>query len=88
MLPVKVQPGARRPGILGYAPDSAGLVLKIAVTAPPEDGRANQAVCTLLARALHIAAINVSVMHGASSRRKTLRLAGDPQTLSESLAAL
>ena len=49
--------------------------LKVAVTAPPVDGEANAAVIELLAKQLGIARGAVEVVAGASSRRKTLRIA-------------
>ncbi len=53
---VKVQPAARRAGILGTVPDAAGTRLKIAVTEPAEDGRANRAACAALAAGLDVPA--------------------------------
>jgi uncharacterized protein (TIGR00251 family) len=50
VLPVRAQPGARRAGVQG---EQAGA-LKIAVTAPPEDGRANQALVEVLRKALGV----------------------------------
>jgi uncharacterized protein len=50
--------------------------LKVAVTAPPVDGEANAAVIELVARALGVTRSSVEVTAGASSRRKTLRVAG------------
>jgi uncharacterized protein YggU (UPF0235/DUF167 family) len=85
---VKVQPGARRPGLLGRVADGAGTRLKIAVAEPPEDGRANTAVCAALAGALHVPKSAVSVRHGAGSRQKTLFVAGDAAVLTARLAAL
>ena len=85
---VKVHPGARRPGVLGQVPDVAGMRLKIAVAAPPEDGRANRAVCAALAEALDVPAACVSVLHGGGSRQKTLHVAGDAAALAARLAAL
>ena len=58
------------------------------VTEPPEDGRANRAVCAAVADLLHVAPSAVSVTAGASSREKTLRVTGDPAALSARLAAL
>jgi uncharacterized protein (TIGR00251 family) len=81
---VKVHPGARRPGVLGQVPDVAGMRLKIAVAAPPEDGRANRAVCA----ALDVPVGSVSVLHGGGSRQKTLHVAGDAAALAARLAAL
>ena len=81
---VKVQPRARRPGLQG----TDGARLRIGVTEPPEDGRANKAVCRTLAELLQVAPSMVSVASGASSRDKTLRVAGDPAALIARLTAL
>lgn len=83
-IAVKVHTRSRRPGIQGPAGDR----LRIAVTEPPEDGRANRAVCALVARMLDVAPSAVTVIVGAASRDKTLRIAGDPTALSARLAAL
>lgn len=79
LLAVHVQPGARRPGVVGRH----GEALKVRVTAPPVDGKANQAVIALLASALEVPASSVQVTAGASSRRKRLRITGvaDPAAL-------
>jgi uncharacterized protein (TIGR00251 family) len=87
-VPVKVQPGARRTAVLGNVPDIEGTRLKIAVAAPPEDGRANRAVCAVLATALGVPEGTISVLHGATSRQKTLHITGDAPTLTARLAAL
>lgn len=50
--------------------------VKVAVTAPPVDGAANQAVIALLAKALKVARGAVSITAGQSSRRKTVAIAG------------
>jgi uncharacterized protein (TIGR00251 family) len=84
-LRVKVQPGARRPGLGGTAPGIDGPRLPVAVTEPPEDGRANRAVCAALARALRVAPSAVEVAQGAGARQKTLRVAGDPAALAARL---
>jgi len=68
---ILVQPRASRAKI---GPMHDGRI-KIAVTAPPVDGEANAAVIDLLARQLGIARGNIEVIAGASSRRKTLRIA-------------
>ena len=83
---MKVQPKSRRPGVGGLAPD--GAALKVAVTEAPEDGRANRAVCAALARALEVPGSAVDVIHGATGRLKTLRVAGDPARLSERIEKL
>jgi uncharacterized protein YggU (UPF0235/DUF167 family) len=80
-----MQPRSRRPGLGGLAPDEA---LRVAVTDPPEDGRANRAVCLAVAAALGVPGSAVAVAHGAGSRSKTLRILGDPARLSETLRRL
>lgn len=85
---VKVQPKSRRPGLQGRAPAVDGERLRIGVAAAAEDGRANRAACATLARALDLPASAVAVVAGATSRDKTLRVAGDPDALAAKLAAL
>lgn len=85
---VKVQPRSRRPGVQGTAPSAHGERLHIGVTEPAEGGRANRAVCAALAKSLGQAPSTVSVIIGATSREKTLRVAGDPAELCAKLAAL
>ncbi len=85
---VKVQPKSRRPGVQGSAPSAGGERLRIGVSEPAEDGRANRAACTVLAAALEVAASAVSVSIGATSREKTLRVTGDVAALGSKLDAL
>lgn len=85
---VKVQPKSRRPGIQGRTVAAQGPCLRIGVNEPPEDGRANRAVCAVLARALHVPAATVAVAVGQASRDKTLHVAGDAALLIPRLEAL
>ncbi|WP_269846223.1 DUF167 domain-containing protein [Falsiroseomonas bella] len=85
-LRVKAQPKSRRPGIGGPSPD--GAALRVAVTEAPEDGRANRAICAAVAEAVGVAPSAVTLTQGASGRLKTLRIAGDPARLSETLNRL
>ncbi len=78
LVAVKVQPKSRRPGVQGRAPAVDGERLRIGVTEAAEDGRANRAACATLASALHMPASAIDVTAGATSREKTLRVAGDP----------
>jgi hypothetical protein len=73
-LEVVVKPKAHRDEIAGWLGDS----LKVAVSAPPEGGRANEAVCSLISRALDVSKSSVTVVRGKSSRKKLLRLEGVP----------
>lgn len=85
---VKVQPRARRPGLRGMVPDTDGERLAIAVREPAEDGRANRAACAALADALDVPPATVAVTAGATTRRKTLCISGDPAAITARLAAL
>lgn len=68
-LAVRVQPGARKTE-LTETPEG----LRARVTAPPEDGRANDAVRRLLAAELGIAPGRVVLLRGQKSRDKTFRI--------------
>jgi uncharacterized protein YggU (UPF0235/DUF167 family) len=93
---VKVQPKSRRPGVGGRAPDKGtgrapdvdGERLRIGVAEAAEDGRANRAACAALADALGVRQGDVSVALGATSRDKTLFVAGDAGVLAARLEAL
>lgn len=51
------------------------------VTAPPESGKANAALLKLLAKAWKLPKTSLSVISGATARRKVVHIAGDPATL-------
>ena len=69
---VKVQPRARRNAIVGELGDA----LKVALTAPPVDGRANEACVEFFADALQVARSSISIASGQSSRNKVIRVTG------------
>lgn len=72
VLPVRAQPGARRAGVLG---EQAGS-LKVAVTAPPEGGRANKAILEVLRDALRLKRSQLTLLGGETSRDKRFLLRG------------
>lgn len=72
VLPVRAQPGARRSGVQG---EQAGA-LKIAVTAPPQDGRANEALVEALRQALGLKRSQVELIGGQTSRDKRFLIRG------------
>ena len=83
---LRVQPRARRNQVDGLAPEAdGGMALKVAVTAAPEDGKANAAVVALLADAWVLPNSSLSVVVGAADRRKTIHLQGDPRRLMQAL---
>lgn len=72
LLSIRVQPRAARDAIAGERDGT----LVVRTTAPPVDGRANQAVCRLLAKAAGVRPTSVSVERGATGRDKLVRIAG------------
>ena len=83
-LTVKVTPKASADRVQGWASDEeGGQVLKIAVTAVPEDGKANKAVIALLAKRLKLPKSAITIAAGETSRRKTLLIDGDEALLAQ-----
>jgi uncharacterized protein (TIGR00251 family) len=71
-LKIRLQPRAAREGIDGMHGDS----IKIRVTAPALEGKANTALTRLIAKKLKIAASNIEIIAGLHSREKLLRISG------------
>jgi uncharacterized protein len=71
-LRVRVRVGAHRDELLHT--DDGWVMAR--VTAPAHEGRANQAVCRLLAKQLRIAPSKVTIVRGSRSREKTIRVDG------------
>jgi hypothetical protein len=69
---VRVQPRARKNAIVG----EIGDVLKLALTAPPVEGRANEACVEFLAEFLKVPRSSVTIAAGETSRNKVIRVAG------------
>jgi hypothetical protein len=72
ILPVRVHPGARSNAITGVH-DGA---VKISLTTPPTDGRANDALIAFIAERLRLPRSRITLLSGASSRSKALRISG------------
>ena len=81
-LSVRLHPGARKNSVTGIHADA----LKIALTAPPVDGKANEALIAFLAEALHLPRARVALVAGATSRAKVVRITG--KSAAEVAAAL
>jgi uncharacterized protein (TIGR00251 family) len=85
VLPVRAQPGARKTAVLG---EQAGA-LKVAVTAPPEDGKANKALAETLREALGLKRSQVALLSGQTSRDKRFLIRGcTPEELQQRVTAL
>jgi uncharacterized protein YggU (UPF0235/DUF167 family) len=72
VLSVRVHAGARRETV-GPVVDGC---LKVSVAAPPEKGKANQAVEALLSKWLGVSKASVTLTRGRTQRRKTFRIEG------------
>jgi uncharacterized protein (TIGR00251 family) len=81
-LSVRVHPGAKRDAVTGLHDDA----VKIALNAPPVDGKANEALIAFVAKQLSIPRSKIALVIGATSRSKTLRIAG--KSAAEVAAAL
>ena len=69
---VKVHPRAKKNAITGVVGDA----LKLALTAPPVEGRANEACIAFLAEVLNVPRSSVTIAAGETSRNKVIRIAG------------
>jgi uncharacterized protein len=69
---VKVHPRAKKNAITGEFGDA----LKVALTAPPVDGRANEACIEFFANLLKVPRSSVTIASGETSRNKVIRVAG------------
>ena len=74
---VRVTPGARRAGV-----EVADGVIRISVSAPPEDGRATEAARAALAEVLGVAKTRLTLVRGPKSRDKLFRLDDQPGAFS------
>jgi uncharacterized protein (TIGR00251 family) len=69
---IKVQPRARKNAVIGELGDA----LKVSLTTPPVEGRANQACIEFFANLLKVPRSSVTIASGQKSRRKVIRVAG------------
>ena len=69
---VKIHPRAKKNAITGEVGDA----LKVALTAPPVDGKANAACIEFFAKLLNVPRSSVTIASGQSSRNKVIRVAG------------
>ena len=84
LLAVRAQPGARKNAVLGEHSGS----LKVAVTAPPEDGRANEALVEVLRDWLGLKRSQVELASGPTNRNKQFLIRGlTPDELAAAMAS-
>ncbi len=71
-FPVRVHPRARKNAVTG----ALGDALKVSLTAPPLEGRANQACIEFFAQLLRVPRSSVTIASGQTSRNKVIHVAG------------
>jgi uncharacterized protein len=71
-LTVRIHPGARKNAITG----THNSALKISLTTPPIEGRANEALIAFLAESLQLPKSRIALITGQTSRTKILRITG------------
>jgi uncharacterized protein (TIGR00251 family) len=76
MLAVRAQPGAKKTAFVGVYGEGDGAQLKIAVHAPPIEGRANAALVEFLAETFGLAKHSVELVSGELSRSKVFLMRG------------
>lgn len=87
-IDVRVTPKGGRDAIEGWMQAADGRRrLRIRVTEAPDRGRANRAVCRLIAAALDVPAGSVAVTTGLTGREKTISIDGDAADLAARIAA-
>ncbi len=75
-LAVRAQPGAKRTVVVGVYGEGVAAQLKIAVQAPPIEGRANEALVHFLAATFRVPRASVGLVSGELSRSKVFLLRG------------
>jgi len=83
LVAVRLTPKSSADRIQGLVESTAdgATHIKVAVTAPPEDGKANAALLKLLAKTWKLPKTSLTIASGATSRRKVVQIAGDPAAL-------
>lgn len=84
MLVLHVQPGAKRTEVAGLHGDA----LKIRLSAPPVEGRANDALLRFIANQFDVPLRNVELKQGGQSRHKRIAVSGSKVAPESLLAAL
>jgi len=86
---IRLTPRARADRLEGVVRAAAGAPqLEASVTAPPAEGRANDALLALLAKSWGVPRRDLAIVGGARSRNKTVHVTGDPAELLKRLAVL
>ena len=80
-IKVKISPRAKQNKVLGFQDD----VLRVHITAPPIQGKANLALIKFLAKEFDIAKSSIKIIKGETSREKVLEIPNNVPTLQNKL---
>ena len=87
-LAIRLTPGAQKDSVEGSTGDADGKNwLRVRITAPPVDGKANQALIKFLSKRWRIPKSALEIAGGATSRNKILTIRGDVETIAASIKA-
>ena len=87
-LALRVTPKARRDAVTAVESGQDGPKLRVKVCAPPEKGKANAAVITVLAEMLDVPKSAITLIMGETGRDKLAFIVGDPNVLAARIEAL
>ncbi len=88
-IPVRAVPKAQRDVVAGVTTDDAGRAeVVVRVTAAPEGGKANKAVCAAVAKSLGVAKGCVRVTRGETSRHKMVEVSADDDAVATWVGSL
>lgn len=87
-IAVRLTPRSGRDVVLGVKSVDGLLEVQACVTAPPDNGKANKALCKLIASELDIAKSKVEVVQGQTSRHKRLGISADAKLVEAWLSGL
>ena len=87
IINVKVTPKSSGDSITGWT-DSSPAELSVRVTAPPDKGKANEAVCKLIAKSIGVPKSSVEVVRGQTSRHKQVAIDVDEETFEKWKASI
>lgn len=89
MFRLRLTPKGGRDAIEGWSRAADGSIhLKARVSAPPDKGKANEALIALLADHLHIPKSTIAIAGGETARLKTIEAKGNPEALVARLEVL
>lgn len=75
-MAIRVQPGAKKTAITGIYGEGEAAAVKLSLSAPPIDGRANEAVIDFFAELLGVPKRRVCILFGETSRSKVIQVTG------------